>query len=870
MNKTTLLDCNQILDIFSSSNIATAIYTTNDLIIEAVTDAMLNFWGKDRSITGLPLIVAVPELSGQGFIEQLQSALHTGIAVTGIGVPAETLIDHKLQVRYYDYEYKPLKNAGGEIYSLIHTATDVTHRILGNEAIEKEKKQRRMLENERVLNEELAVANEELSAINEELQQTQEKLHELNLELEDRVTERTCKLAESEANMRYMIDDAPVAIAVLKGTEFIIEQANQYMLHIWGKQDKIIGQSVFSALPEIQGQGFFELLQQVYAGGEAYTGREAPGIMEYDGEMRRIFTDFVFKPLKDDKGQTHSIMIVATEVTEQVQARQLVEAGKHRLEAMVNNTPVAMTILKGRDLIIETANQPMLDVWRRERKEVINRGLLDVFPELKDQPNPARMLGVFESGRRFALPETAVSLVMPDGSIKTHYANFSYDPLFDTEGKVESILITVIDITENVKNRKELEDSQADLQETTEELAASNEELTAINEEIQASNEELMATQDQLQDTVHQLKESEERFRFLLNAIPQQVWTATPDGALDYVNDVVCADFGYNTSQIVGHGWQKFIHQDDLPLALERWVAALQSGKEYVVEFRLLFGNGIYKWHLARAIPLVENGEITLWLGTNTDIDLQKNNEHKKDEFLSIASHELKTPLTSIKAFNQLMRRTKDAERITGFMDKSAEHIRRLEKLIGDLLDVTRLNAGKLDYNMKPFRFKQLLEDSVESVQHMSPTHRIILEQSVDTELTGDQFRLEQVMTNFLTNAIKYSPLGQKVIVRSKADEHHITVSVQDFGIGIDKEHVDRLFDRYYRVDNTAMRFEGLGLGLFISSEILKRHQGKFWIESEPGQGSTFFFSIPIVPEKPARPEGIALDLNREDVMASE
>lgn len=864
MNRTSLLSCNDILDIFSASHIATAIYTSDDLIIEAVTDAMLAFWGRDRSIVGLPLIVAVPELSGQGFIEQLQEVLSTGKPIVGTGVPAETYINNKPTLRYYDYEYKALKNPLGEIYCLLHTASDVTERILGNEAIENEKKQRAILEREKALNEELAVANEELNAINEELQQTQDNLHELNLELEDRINIRTRRLAESEANMRYMIDDAPVAIGVLRGKELIVEQANQYLLRIWGKKANVIGKSIYEALPEIKGQGFFELVEQVYASGEAFIGREAPGMMEYEGELRRIYTDFVFKPLKNDEGVTHSVMIVATEVTEQVQARQLVEASRHRLAAMVNNTPVAMTILKGHNLIIEAANQPMLDIWVRKREDVLNRGLLEVFPELQDQPNPARMRGVLETGKRFTLPETEVTLTRPDGSTKVHYANFSYDPIIDTEGKVESILVTVVDITENVKNRKELEESQAELQETTEELAASNEELTAINEEMAASNEELRATQDQLHDTVHELKESEERFRFLLNAIPQQVWTAKPDGSLDYVNEVVAADFGYNNEQIVGHGWQKFIHPDDLPLALKRWTAALETGTEYLVEFRLLFSNDVYKWHLSRAVPLVENGQITLWLGTNTDIDVQKNNEHKKDEFLSIASHELKTPLTSIKAFNQLMRRTKDTDRVTSFMDKSAEHIRRLEKLIGDLLDVTRLNAGKLDYNMQPFGFKQLLLDTVESVQHMSPTHVILLENTVDVDLTGDQFRLEQVMTNFLTNAVKYSPHGEKVIVNSKLDDDHITVSVQDFGIGIDKEHVERLFDRYYRVDNTSMRFEGLGLGLFISSEILKRHQGKFWIESEPEQGSTFYFSIPLVPAKPLRPEGILIDLNRD------
>lgn len=378
------------------------------------------------------------------------------------------------------------------------------------------------------------------------------------------------------------------------------------------------------------------------------------------------------------------------------------------------------------------------------------------------------------------------------------------------------------------------------------ELAATNEELSSTNEELLTINEELYATKLDLENTIKELAASREQFRFLLNAIPQQVWTATPDGKLDYVNQVVNKDFGYLPEDVVGHGWQQLIHPDELPGCLQAWHKALASGNEYVTEFRLLMHNGDYRWHLSRAVPLMEDGAIKMWIGTNTDIDLQKSNEQKKDEFLSIASHELKTPLTSIKAFNQLMGRAKDSEKLSGFIKKSAEHITRLEKLINDLLDVTRINAGKMAYNMAPFNMADLINSSVEAVQLTAPRHEIIIHKNADVTYTGDYFRLEQVVHNFLTNAIKYSPDSDTVIIDSEVKDDSIIVSVQDFGIGIAQDHLDKLFDRYYRVDNTAMRFEGLGLGLFISSEILKRHQGSFWIESEQGSGSTFYFRLPL------------------------
>lgn len=386
-------------------------------------------------------------------------------------------------------------------------------------------------------------------------------------------------------------------------------------------------------------------------------------------------------------------------------------------------------------------------------------------------------------------------------------------------------------------------------QSLNEELAAANEELTAINDELHLTQERLNKLNIELEERVRNrtvaLAESERRFRFMLNAVPQQVWTARPNGSLDYVNQIVIDDFDVSAEDVMHSGWQRFVHPEDWDGAQRAWQISLESGTPFMREFRLRV-SGAYLWHLSRAVPLLEHGNITLWIGTNTNIEVQKNNEQKKDEFLSIASHELKTPLTSIRAFNQLMVRTNDAKKLKGFAEKSALHIYRLEKLISDLLDVTKINAGKMNYLMQLFNFKEMVANAVESVQHMSPKHKIVLESTVDVLFKGDQLRLEQVMHNFLSNAVKYSPGANRVIVRCDVVDGSIVVAVEDFGVGIAKKHLDRLFDRYYRVDNTAMRFEGLGLGLFISSEILKRHNGSFWIESAEGKGSIFYFRLPI------------------------
>lgn len=730
--------------------------------------------------------------------------------------------------------------ADGSFAGYIGTCVDV-HELLEEQQAKTELLHRNALLKEQELNEELAStneemasANEELLASNDELSAAQERLAEMNFNLEEIVTSRTAELLKSEQRYRNLVDVAPVSIGTLTGKDLLITSANDMILQVWGKSKAIIGMKLADALPEINQQFFLQLLDEVYTSGTPYYGNEAVAILEHKGESKEFYFNFIYTPIQDENGITETILVVANDVTEQVNSRKKIEHASNRLQSMVMTAPIGMTILNGRKLMVEIANQPMLEIWHRDKDETLGRDLWDIFPEIKASEFPAILNSVFDNGKPYKIAE-----VLSPHLEKESYIDISYDPLFDKNGTVESILVTVIDITEVVQSRKLIEQNQNELQ--------------AINEELLSSNEELIATNDHLEKVRSDLEESmatvsanENKFRFMLNAIPQQVWTADINGALNYVNDVVCDDFGYTTDEIVGHGWQEFIHPEDISSCLEQWSASLISGEEYMVEFRLRFADGIYHWHLARALPLIEEGKVKLWLGTNTNIDVQKQNEAMKDEFLSIASHELKTPLTSIKAFNQMMVRAEKSERFEMYVKKSSEQIFRLEKLIMDLLDVTKINAGKMNYNMETFNFQEMMASCVESMQHTSLNHDLIFAEHCDVAYFGDRIRLEQVVHNFLSNAVKYSPKGEKIIIECKIQQENIIVSIQDFGIGIAKENLSKLFDRYYRVDNTAMRFDGLGLGLFISSEILKRHQGSFWIESTEGKGSTFYFGLPL------------------------
>lgn len=699
----------------------------------------------------------------------------------------------------------------------------------------------RALHDQQTLNEELATANEELAAINEELHSTQENLYQLNAELEEHVNERTAELRLERDKLQRFFMKAPAGICILSGPQLTFELVNgPYQKFL--PERELIGRPIFEALPEIEHQPIGDIIRNVYTSGVAYEGNElfVPLTDPKTGELADRYFNFTYQPRTDAAGATDGIMVFAYDVTELVNARKRSEKVEFDLRELVMNSHYPLMILRGPDYVVEIANHPLADLWYKNLEEITGQKLLNILPELIDQPFPALLKHVYETGEAYGQEEESFYIESDSGRL-IKYVSFYYDPIKDTNGLVSGIIVTASDITNMVKSRQLLEDSYSEQQSLTEEIAATNEELIT-------TNEELSETQSLLEQTITGLKQSEERFRFLLNAMPQQVWTAKPDGALNYVNDIVCADFGEDSNEtIVGNGWQNYIHPDDLPGALEKWTRSLHNGREYLTEFRLLFADGNYYWHLSRAQALIEEDQITMWVGTNTNIHQQKTNEFKKDEFISIASHELKTPLTTIKAFFQLTQREINQQpRIQPLVGKAQRQLDRLGRLIEDLLDVSRINAGKMTYQKDEFDFKQMLSEVVENMQHTTDSHRIILDTDCHLTYRGDQHRIEQVMVNLIGNAIKYSPEANQVIVRCAQEHQNIIISVQDFGIGIAEEHLKGLFDRFYRVDNSSARFQGLGLGLFIAAEIVKRHGGSFWIESEPGKGSTFFFLLPL------------------------
>ncbi len=252
---------------------------------------------------------------------------------------------------------------------------------------------------------------------------------------------------------------------------------------------------------------------------------------------------------------------------------------------------------------------------------------------------------------------------------------------------------------------------------------------------------------------------------------------------------------------------------------------------------------------------LIKNskGEAVGIVAVNRDITERVEQERRKDEFISMASHELKTPVTSLKLYTQLLQKQiekKGKEAVSVSLTKMNAQINRLSNLISDLLDISKIQTGKLEFRNDHFSLQEVIADITESLQAVSD-HTIIVKDNGKVTLFGDRDRIAQVIINLLTNAIKYSPETSNIVISIYKGKDSVEVSIRDYGIGIAKKDQEKIFDRFYQVTSENRGpATGLGIGLYISNEIIKRYQGKMWVNSSLGKGTTFTFSLPYSSKK--------------------
>jgi len=347
------------------------------------------------------------------------------------------------------------------------------------------------------------------------------------------------------------------------------------------------------------------------------------------------------------------------------------------------------------------------------------------------------------------------------------------------------------------------------------------------------------------------LEKSEALLRSITTAAPTGLWQSDAVGNIIYVNQTWVDWTGIPFEAQLGQGWLRAVIEEDLPRLEKHFKSIFETHEFFEIEYRIHHSDGTVHWCVATGRPQYNSqGLFEGYIGAGTDITEQKHLQQQKDNFIGIASHELKTPVTSIKAYTQVLERmfrkngsTKEAEMIS----KMDGQLNRLTSLIGDLLDVTKINSGRLQFNDRTFEFNALVSELVEDLQRTTQNHLLAATYSDPVEIFGDEERIGQVITNLITNAIKYSPDTGRIDISTKIMGDEVQFCVKDYGIGIAKDNLGKVFEQFYRVTGDMQHtFPGLGLGLYISAEIIKRAGGDIWVNSIEGQGATFCFKLPL------------------------
>lgn len=668
-----------------------------------------------------------PEYIEQGFEGLLRNVWKTGEAFSGEEVLANILIDGILSPRYFDFEYKPLKDQNGVTYALLHTATDVTDRKLAREQVAERQA------SEENIREELQAMNEELATLNEEYMTTNEQLDEYN----HAVNEINTKLTQTNKNLG-------TANKEYKTSNDRLNIANDHLIHNVGELKSINDaiQDLNNRLADSE-QGFQNLIAQA---------------------------------------------------------------------------PVAILLTKGEDFIIEKINSTMLNILGRDQS-IIGKPLFEQIPELNGQLAGDLLKETFEYGESREEISSPVKLLR-GGQLREGFFNFNFTPFIE-DGKVTGVIDVAVEVTAQV---------------------------LAIRD-----REETIRQKAQLEET---LRNSEKRLQGILETMAEGVGIVDHTGQLVYANPMAQQILGLTLSDIEDRTyndprWQN-LRLDGSPLPHQEHPMTIMmttGNRVFDMEIGVQPPHGDRQYISINAAPIFdEGGKLTGGIGTFMDVTSRRMILQGKDDFISIASHELKNPVTSLKASLQLLERAHDRlpeESRSKLISQALSSLGNLSRLIHDLLDTSRLEQGQMKMDRSIVLINDLFTECCAHIASDSEQH-ITLSGEKMLSVYADSQQIGQVLVNFISNAIKYAPDSKEIVLDvTQISSEETKISVKDSGPGIPKEKLSHLFERYYRTNYEGKKFTGLGLGLYISAEIIKNHGGRIGVESELGKGSEFWFTLP-------------------------
>jgi PAS domain S-box-containing protein len=646
-------------------------------------------------------------------------------------------------------------------------------------------------------------------------------------------------LRQQADQLRQLFQNAPGFMALLGGPQHRFELANTTYRQLIGGRDPI-GKPIREVLPELANQGFYELLDQVYASAEPYIGRRVPVRLQRvaGADMEVRWVDFVFQPVFDGHGGVRGIFVQGADVTDHVEsekrcqeAAEMAARQRDRLNSLLETVPNGILIADADGKLVGGnpamdgiwgADYPLSENWREyaaykgwwsdgsaRHGQPVAPGEWPMSRALRGEEGIRDIIDIEPFGRPGMRRTVVISAV----------------PTRDAAGKVDGALVTHFDISDQVR-------------------------------------------------TEAALRESEIKFRAIANAIPHLVWSNLPDGTHDFYNDRWYEYTGFAAGLKDTEEWAELVHRDDRERAGKLWRHSLATGAPYEIEYRVRYHpTGEYRWCLCRALPVHDaDGRLIRWLGTVTDVHEQRltadelrRASEKKDEFLAMLAHELRNPLAPIKAAAHLLKLTgADHPRMGQAASIIERQVGHMTELVDDLLDVSRVTRGLVELEMQTIDMKTVVSSAVEQVKPVIEARAHALHVHVGAEhaaVRGDHTRLVQVLVNLLTNAAKYTPQGGSIDVGVHVEEDTVRVAVADNGSGIEPALLPCVFDIFTQGVRTPDRSQGgLGIGLALVKSLVALHGGQVRARSEgPGRGSVFDVTLPLLAHAQPAPGAAAL-----------
>jgi PAS domain S-box-containing protein len=735
-----------------------------------------------------------------------------GLTINGSDTAADLVINGELKTFYFDFEYRAVKDENGKVISILHTAIDVTERYLNRIELDQAVENKALLSREKALNEALFKSKEELSL--------------LNKELEDRVEDRVKAFAESEERFRTMAEGTDILIAVSdeNGKPFyfnkawsklsgrtnakLLEMGWIDLLHIEDRDDYIaihrgalINRASYGDEFRILGaDGKYKWLLKKGTPRFLLDGTFTGYISSCVDISARKLQEQQFQELNEELAASNEeLSAMNEEITASIEELELSHAelalSEQRFRNLIIHAPVAICVIRAEDLMVIEVNDTYLELVGKQREQIENIKIWDSVPEAALSYSTI-LQNVINTGTTFKAFEHELILIRADKPV-TVFVDFVYEPVKNAQGVVTAVMVVAIDVSDKVFVRRKIENV-----EESNRLAVEAAEIGTYE------------------------------YNYNTDALT----------ASDRFNQIFGFDHVVSRDEILST-----YHPSDSNLSQEAHEIANETGK-LMYETRLLFADQTIRWvRILGNVYYDENGKRVRLLGTVLDITEYKRLQQQKDDFISIASHELKTPITSLKAALQLLERMKNnpGPLLPKLIEQSTKSMGKISELVEDLLNVSRMNEGRVKLNKQTFQISKMLDECCSHIRQEG-RHDLIFKGDKDLEVIADEHRIEQVVVNFINNAAKYAPNSREITMLVEKLENKVKISVQDHGPGIATDKLPHLFDRYFRADDTGAQVSGLGLGLYISADIVARHNGEIGVNSEIGKGSTFWFTLPL------------------------